>query len=224
MKRLCAVATLLLLVLLPLAAVQAAADDSDTSAYYAVYCDPKGTPSVPDEHPGLVQCSNNGTPKIEKAVKTISDNPNGAHPVTIIQADCYPDPPGSASIVSGHVQCPGGGPNATLVTGSHFAANPHAGGGGDTPISPLSGGRVNASSLPQVSADSDTLSTILEVILGIIGAFALLNVVASGLKYITSAGDSQKISEAKSGVVYALVGLAMAIAAEAIVAFVVKRT
>lgn len=75
--------------------------------------------------------------------------------------------------------------------------------------------------LPDAQPNQGTIQNIIQIALGIIGAFALLSMTASGLKYITSAGDPQKTSEAKKGVVFSLVGLAIAVAAEAIVAFVV---
>ncbi len=82
----------------------------------------------------------------------------------------------------------------------------------DTAISP--------GSLPQTAANSHTVSDLLSIVFGTIGALAFLMIVISGLRYILSAGDAQKMSKAKNGLVYALVGLAIALAAESIVAFV----
>lgn len=81
----------------------------------------------------------------------------------------------------------------------------------------------NGCALPEVTADQGTLHNIIQIVFGVIGAFALLSMTASGLKYITSGGDPQKTSEAKKGVVFALVGLMIAVSAEALVAFVVHR-
>lgn len=83
---------------------------------------------------------------------------------------------------------------------------------------------VSPKGLPDVKADTDTIKTVLTIVFGVIGAFALLGITVSGLKYIMSAGDAQKTSEAKNGIIYSLVGLAVAISAEALVAFVVKST
>lgn len=69
---------------------------------------------------------------------------------------------------------------------------------------------------------STAISTALSITFGIAGAFALLMITVSGLRYVLSAGDPQKISRAKDGIIYALVGLTVAIAAEAIVHFVVN--
>lgn len=82
---------------------------------------------------------------------------------------------------------------------------------------------VSAGSLPQPQANQGEVSAILGIAFGIIGALALLMVTVSGLRYITSAGNPEKTAKAKSGIVYALVGLAIAISAEAIVAFGVSN-
>ncbi|HXE10000.1 MAG TPA: pilin, partial [Verrucomicrobiae bacterium] len=68
-----------------------------------------------------------------------------------------------------------------------------------------------------------TFGKVLSIVFGIIGAFALLNIVLSGMKYITSAGNPQKASEARNGIIYSIVGLMIAISAEAIIAFIVNR-
>jgi hypothetical protein len=82
----------------------------------------------------------------------------------------------------------------------------------------LSGG-----SLPQPGADISTFQTGLTITFGVIGAMAVLMVAISGLRYILSDGDPQKISRAKNSIIYSLVGVAVAIAAEAIVHFVIFR-
>jgi hypothetical protein len=94
-----------------------------------------------------------------------------------------------------------------------------------TPYSPSSPGMtpINGGSLPHATADSGTVSTILGIVFGIVGALALLMITVSGLRYVLSAGDPEKIAKAKKGIIYALVGLALAISAEAIVSFVVDR-
>lgn len=80
--------------------------------------------------------------------------------------------------------------------------------------------KVNYGGLPQAGANDTSLQTIITIILGVLGALAVLFVVIGGLRYIISGGDPQAVSKAKNTIIYALVGLAVAIAAEAIVAFV----
>lgn len=84
---------------------------------------------------------------------------------------------------------------------------------------------IDVSPLPNSgsSAATPTISTILSIVFGIVGALALLFITISGLRYITSAGNPQKTAQAKEGIIYALVGLAIAISAEAIVVFFISK-
>ena len=82
---------------------------------------------------------------------------------------------------------------------------------------------VQPAGLPTPAANSNTLATILSIVFSIVGALALLMIVISGLRYILAGGDAQKTAGAKQGIVYALVGLAIALLAQAIVVFVVRR-
>lgn len=94
----------------------------------------------------------------------------------------------------------------------------------DTPICPpTASGNGNKCELPETQANNDTVQNVLRILFGVIGSFALLNITLSGFKYISSAGDPQKTSEAKNGIIFSLVGLMLAIAAEAIVAFVIHN-
>lgn len=83
--------------------------------------------------------------------------------------------------------------------------------------------QIESKSLPQVDAGPATIQIILGIVFGIIGAIALVMIVKSGFEYITSSGDPQKASNARSGIIYALIGLIVAITAQALVAFVVNR-
>lgn len=76
---------------------------------------------------------------------------------------------------------------------------------------------IDSGALPQTKADDTSLQTILGIVFAFIGAVAVLMIVVSGLRYITSAGDPQKASQAKNGIIYALVGVVIALTAEAIV-------
>jgi Type IV secretion system pilin len=84
---------------------------------------------------------------------------------------------------------------------------------------------ISPGNLPHVDTGngSGTIPTMISVVLGIAGALAVLMIVLSGLRYITAAGNPERISKAKNGIIYSLVGLAVAITAEAIVAFVANR-
>lgn len=56
------------------------------------------------------------------------------------------------------------------------------------------------------------------------GSVAIIMILVSGIKYITSGGDSNKVASAKNTLVYALIGVAIAAAAYALVSFAVNAT
>lgn len=91
----------------------------------------------------------------------------------------------------------------------------------------VDGGNVK---LPNKRAFSDNnksltpvIGQIISVVLGVLGAIAVLIIVIAGIQYALSSGDSQKISKAKNTIIYALIGLVIAIGASAIVAFVFDK-
>jgi len=65
-----------------------------------------------------------------------------------------------------------------------------------------------------------TLTTILNVVLGVIGFVAVAMIIIGGLQYTTSAGDTGKVTKAKNTVMYGVIGLIVALLAFAIVNFV----
>jgi hypothetical protein len=95
-------------------------------------------------------------------------------------------------------------------------------GSGNAPGSTLHGQTaLNVSSLPTANgaANGNVLKTILSIVLGVLGALALFYMTIGGFRYVTSQGDPQAIEKAKQTVLYALIGLVVAIVAEVIVSF-----
>lgn len=66
----------------------------------------------------------------------------------------------------------------------------------------------------------ERVQTIVNILLFILGAIAVVMIVIGGIKYTTSNGDSSAITSAKNTILYAVVGLVIAILAYAIVNFV----
>lgn len=62
---------------------------------------------------------------------------------------------------------------------------------------------------------------IVNVILYIIGAIAVVMIVIGGLRYVLSGGDSSQTKSAKDTILYAVIGLVVAVLAYSIVNFVV---
>ena len=65
--------------------------------------------------------------------------------------------------------------------------------------------------------------TIVNILLFLVGAVAVIMLIIGGLRYITSDGDSGRITQAKQTVLYAIIGLIVAILAYAIVNFVISN-
>jgi TRAP-type C4-dicarboxylate transport system permease small subunit len=65
-----------------------------------------------------------------------------------------------------------------------------------------------------------SVAGITETLLTVAGAIAVIIIIVGGLTYITSSGDSSRIKQAKDIILYAVIGLIVAILAFAIVKFV----
>lgn len=77
----------------------------------------------------------------------------------------------------------------------------------------------------QENSGSDLPSIIIGIInnaLGILAAVAVVIIVISGVRFMTSAGDASKVKSAKDAILYACIGLAVIALAAIIVNFVIK--
>lgn len=68
---------------------------------------------------------------------------------------------------------------------------------------------------------SGTFSKITSIMLFVIGAIAVIMIVIGGLRYVLSGGDSSQITAAKNTILYAIIGIIVAILAYAVVNFVI---
>ena len=75
----------------------------------------------------------------------------------------------------------------------------------------------------QIDGSNGVIRIVSNILIWVVGIVAVIMIVWSGFKYITAAGDSGKIASAKSSLIYAIVGLIIAILAYAIVNFVMER-
>ncbi|MEO5949247.1 MAG: pilin [Candidatus Saccharimonas sp.] len=64
---------------------------------------------------------------------------------------------------------------------------------------------------------------IVRFILIALGAIAVIMIIVGGFQYVTSQGDSSAISKAKNTILYAIVGLAVALLATGIVTFIIDK-
>lgn len=60
-------------------------------------------------------------------------------------------------------------------------------------------------------------------LLVIIGVVAVIMIIVGGIQYALSGGDSQRINKAKDMIIYAIVGLIVALIAKGVIAFVINK-
>jgi hypothetical protein len=105
------------------------------------------------------------------------------------------------------------------------AAAPHAPAGPTTPSTCNTSGPcidANAVGIPQVGVGTG-LQVIVNILSFVAGVLSVTFLVIGGIRYSTSEGQSQNISQAKQTITFAIVGLAISILAPLIVDFVIAR-
>lgn len=81
----------------------------------------------------------------------------------------------------------------------------------------------NATCSDGASSLEKTISTAVNILTAIVGIAAVIMIIINGLRFITANGDSNSISAARTGIIYALVGLVVAAMAQIIVRFILSR-
>lgn len=66
----------------------------------------------------------------------------------------------------------------------------------------------------------DLITTIVNVLLFLIGVFSVIMIIYGGFRFVTSGGSAESVKTAKNTILYAIVGLVIAILSFAIVNFV----
>jgi hypothetical protein len=75
--------------------------------------------------------------------------------------------------------------------------------------------------IPHATAGDSKAKLILNIVFGILGAISVLVITYSGIQFMLSRGAPDKIAQARNTIIYALVGLAIAIFAAVLVNFVI---
>lgn len=81
-------------------------------------------------------------------------------------------------------------------------------------------GTQNDLGMPDQTLDSAHLTTFLSGVYFVAGFIAVLMMVIGGISYITSAGDSGKVTKAKNTIIYAAIGLVLVALASFITDFI----
>ncbi len=79
---------------------------------------------------------------------------------------------------------------------------------------------TDAIDIPRVEAGNSTIENVLKYVFVLIGAVSVLMIVIAGVRYIISSGNPQNTAQARSAIIYAIVGLVISISAFAIVNFI----
>lgn len=90
-----------------------------------------------------------------------------------------------------------------------------------SPASQAQGGVNNVGGNDAGVTLNQGIKNIINVLLYVIGSVAVIMIVVGGLRYVLSGGDSSSTKGAKDTILYAVVGLVVAIFAYAIVNFVI---
>ncbi|MCX6728154.1 MAG: hypothetical protein NTV39_00070 [Candidatus Saccharibacteria bacterium] len=73
------------------------------------------------------------------------------------------------------------------------------------------------------SCPNGLFTNIVNIMLFVIGAVAVLMLIYGGIRYTTSGGDAKNVTAAKDTILYGVVGIVVAILAYAIVNFVITK-
>jgi TRAP-type C4-dicarboxylate transport system permease small subunit len=77
--------------------------------------------------------------------------------------------------------------------------------------------------IPTTDLSSASVATILEVVFGILGSVAFLVIVIAGLRFVLSRGNAEAAGKARNTIIYAAVGLVIAMLAFSIVRIIVRE-
>ena len=67
------------------------------------------------------------------------------------------------------------------------------------------------------------VATVVNLLSIVIGFAAIVVIIVSGIQYMLSTGDPTKVNNAKNAILYALVGLAVAVVARSVVVFIINK-
>ena len=70
---------------------------------------------------------------------------------------------------------------------------------------------------------SNAVKLITNILTTVVGIAAVISIIINGLRFIMANGDSNSISSARTGIIYALIGLSVAALAQVSVRFILSR-
>ncbi len=88
-------------------------------------------------------------------------------------------------------------------------------------VSEISGVPCSQQSATSQSTTNSLIHNVILILSYVLGVIAVIMVIIGGFLFTTSGGDSKKVTTAKSTIIYALVGLAVAVLAQILVRWVI---
>lgn len=107
---------------------------------------------------------------------------------------------------------------AVLGMGLVFASTAQA----IDPFEPCAGNTESSVCAGKDDKASTLINTIVNTMIFIVGLLSVISIIASGIMYATSNGESANITKAKNTLTYAIVGLVVALVAYALVNWVIS--
>jgi hypothetical protein len=104
---------------------------------------------------------------------------------------------------------------------SVFAADPLADACATAPDSATCQSRGNPDTNP-LTGTNGTLYRVATIIAVVAGLVAVIVIMVSGFRYVTSGGDAQKTASARSALIGAIVGLVIIVLAQSIITIIVR--
>lgn len=102
--------------------------------------------------------------------------------------------------------------------GLGLVVSPEVSANAGTVIMEGAGNTGDAANGPSVE---DAIAAVANILLFLVGAIAVIMIIIGGLRYVTSQGDSGAMQSAKNTILYAIIGVIVAIIAYAIVNLIV---
>lgn len=74
-----------------------------------------------------------------------------------------------------------------------------------------------------VGTVNNTITSVINILSVLVGIIAVIMIIVGGYRYITSGGDSAKVTSAKNTLLYAIIGLIIVALAQVIAQFVISK-
>ncbi len=111
---------------------------------------------------------------------------------------------------------------AMTIVGTAIAASPSCGKDSSSKGQILQGVGATGSDCDD-SGITEAAATVVNILSVVVGIAAIIMIIYSGFRYITSAGDTGRVTSAKNTLIYALIGLVIAGLAQFLVHFVLNQ-